>query len=152
MRVGVPKEIKTLEFRVGATPGVVQRLVRDLNRTYRNEPALWKLDADPTGFRWLEPDDAGFNVLVFLRLSDDERRPLVCACNLSPVPRAPYRVGLPRGGRWRELLNTDSERYGGSNIGNLGSVMAEPVPWHGESYSAELTLPPLAVVWLVPWD
>jgi 1,4-alpha-glucan branching enzyme len=130
----------------------IQRLVRDLNRAYRGEPALWKLDADPAGFRWLEPDDAGFNVLVFLRLSDDQRRPLVCACNLSPVPRAPYRVGLPRGGRWREIMNTDSDRYGGSNLGNLGSVMAEPVPWHGEPYSAELTLPPLAVVWLVPGD
>jgi len=130
----------------------VQRLVRDLNRTYRNEPALWQLDADPAGFRWLEPDDAGYNVLVFLRMSQDERRPLVCACNLSPVPRTPYRVGLPRGGRWREILNSDSERYGGSNVGNLGSVMAEPVPWHGEPYSAELTLPPLAVVWLVPGD
>jgi 1,4-alpha-glucan branching enzyme len=130
----------------------MQRLVRDLNRTYRSESALWRLDADPAGFRWLEPDDAGFNVLVFLRLGDDERRPLVCACNLSPVPRAPYRVGLPRGGRWREIMNTDSERYGGSNIGNLGSVTAEPVPWHGEPFSAELTLPPLAVVWLVPGD
>ena len=71
-------------------------------------------------------------------------------CNLSPVPRERYRIGLPRGGRWREAVNTDSEFYGGSGVGNYGGVDAEDVPWHGQPHSAEVTLPPLGVVWLVP--
>jgi 1,4-alpha-glucan branching enzyme len=70
--------------------------------------------------------------------------------NLTPVPRGPYRIGLPRAGAWREILNTDAEAYGGSNTGNYGVVDAEPVPWHGQPFSAELTLPPLGVLWLAP--
>ena len=83
-------------------------------------------------------------------MSDDGERALVCICNLSPVPREHYRVGLPHGGRWREALNTDSEHYGGSNVGNYGGVEAEESPWQGQPFSAELTLPPLGVVWLRP--
>jgi len=128
----------------------IQSLVRDLNTNYRAEPALWELDFDPAGFRWLEPNDAAANVLVFLRRSRDGERLVVCACNFSPVPRPAYRVGLPRAGRWRELVNTDSEFYGGSGVGNMGGVEAEERPWHEQPYSAELTLPPLGVVWLVP--
>jgi 1,4-alpha-glucan branching enzyme len=128
----------------------IQSLVRDLNTHYRAEPALWELDFDPAGFRWLEPNDAAANVLAFMRLSGGGARQLVCACNLSPVPRSGYRLGLPRGGRWRELVNTDSEFYGGSGVGNMGGVTAEEKPWHDQPYSAELTLPPLGVVWLVP--
>jgi 1,4-alpha-glucan branching enzyme len=75
---------------------------------------------------------------------------LACVCNLSPVPRPGYRVGLPRAGRWREALNTDSAYYGGSGVGNLGGVTAEAMPWHDQPFSAPLTLPPLAAVWLVP--
>jgi 1,4-alpha-glucan branching enzyme len=128
----------------------VQALVRDLNRHYRAEPALWELDFTPSGFRWLEPNDAASNVLAFLRLSRDGERVVVCACNFSPVPRPDYRIGLPRGGRWQELLNTDSEFYGGSGVGNLGGVAAEAKPWHEQPFSAEVTLPPLGVVWLAP--
>jgi 1,4-alpha-glucan branching enzyme len=128
----------------------IQALVRDLNTHYRAEPALWELDFDPAGFRWLEPNDAAANVLAFMRLSAEEERQLVCVCNLSPVPRYGYRLGLPRRGRWRELLNTDSEFYGGSGVGNMGGVTVEEKPWHDQPYSAELTLPPLGVVWLVP--
>jgi 1,4-alpha-glucan branching enzyme len=128
----------------------VQELVRDLNRLYRAEPALWEVDFEPTGFRWLEANDAAGNVLVFMRLARNGRRKLVCACNLSPVARTGYRVGFPEPGRWRELLNTDSGYYGGSGVGNLGGVVAEERPWHDEPYSAEVTLPPLGVVWLVP--
>ena len=80
----------------------------------------------------------------------DGERTLASVANFSPVPREQYRVGLPHGGRWREAINTDSELYGGSNIGNLGGVEAEPSPWQGQPYSAELTLPPLGVVWLLP--
>jgi 1,4-alpha-glucan branching enzyme len=130
----------------------VQALVRELNRVYRSEPALWDVDFDPAGFRWLEANDAAANVIAFARLSEDGARQLVCVCNLSPVPREGYRVGLPSPGRWREVLNTDSAYYGGADIGNLGGVSCEPQPWHDQPYSATLTLPPLAVVWLVPDD
>jgi 1,4-alpha-glucan branching enzyme len=128
----------------------IQSLVRDLNTHYRNEPALWEVDFDPAGFRWLEPNDAAANVLAFMRLSEGGERQLVCACNFSPVSRPDYRLGLPRAGRWRQLVNTDSELYGGSGIGNMGGVTADERPWHDQPYSAEVTLPPLGVVWLVP--
>ena len=129
----------------------VQSLVRDLNAHYRAEPALWEVDFDPAGFRWLEANDGDNNVLAFLRLSrDGERRPIVCVGNFSPVPRYGYRVGLPKGGTWRELVNTDSTLYGGSGVGNLGSVQAESKPWHDQPFSAEVTLPPLGVVWFRP--
>jgi 1,4-alpha-glucan branching enzyme len=128
----------------------VQSLVRDLNRLYRDEPALWEVDFEPAGFEWIEPNDASANFLAFARWSRDRERVVVCACNLSPVPRHGYRLGLPRAGRWREALNTDSEFYGGSNAGNVGGVVAEAHPWHEQPFSAEVTLPPLGVVWLVP--
>jgi 1,4-alpha-glucan branching enzyme len=126
-----------------------QRLVRDLNRVYREEPALWELDADGAGFRWLVVDDRDANVLAFARFSSGGRM-LVAAANLSPVPRVPYRMPMPAGGRWREILNTDAEAYGGGNVGNGGSVHAEDRPWGGESHSADVILPPLGVVWLTP--
>jgi 1,4-alpha-glucan branching enzyme len=128
----------------------MQALVRDLNRAYRAEPALWELDADPQGFWWLEPNDADNNVLAFARRSADGHRLLVFVANLSAVPRYGYRVGLPRAVRWREVLNTDSSFYGGSDVGNLGSVEPDPIPWHGQQVSAELTLPPLGGIWLAP--
>jgi 1,4-alpha-glucan branching enzyme len=128
----------------------IQDLVRDLNRRYREEPALWEVDFDPAGFRWLEANDADANIIAFLRLSRGGERPAVCVGNFSPVPRASYRVGLPRGGAWHELINTDDERYGGTGVGNPGEIVAEQKPWHEQPFSAELTLPPLGVVWLVP--
>ena len=128
----------------------VQALVRELNRVYRDTPALWEVDFSHEGFRWLEANDAQGNVLAFARLPRDGDRPLVCVCNLSPVPRREFRVGMPRPGRWVEALNTDSAYYGGSDVGNLGGIEAEGVPWHDQPYSAELTIPPLGVLWLVP--
>ncbi len=127
----------------------VQRLVRDLNHLYRDTPALWQLDAEPGGFRWLVVDDRDANVVAFARFARDGRA-LVAAANLSPVPRTAYRLPMPRPGRWRELLNTDSEAYGGANVGNGGSVWSEELPWGGEGSSAEVTIPPLGVVWLTP--
>jgi 1,4-alpha-glucan branching enzyme len=128
----------------------VHSLVRDLNAAYRAQPAIYELDDDPAGFRWLEANDAQNNVLAFARLDAQGERPVVCVLNLSPVPRYDYRVGMPVCCRWRELVNTDSAYYGGSGVGNLGSVQAEPVPWHEQPHSAKVTLPPLGAVWLVP--
>jgi 1,4-alpha-glucan branching enzyme len=128
----------------------IHALVRELNRIYRDERALWERDHDHSGFRWLEANDANGNVLAFARFGADTTRPLVCVCNLSPEVRREYRVGLPSPGRWLEVLNTDSTYYGGSDVGNLGGVKCEPHPWHDQPFSATMTLPPLAVVWLVP--
>jgi 1,4-alpha-glucan branching enzyme len=128
----------------------VQSLVRDLNRLYRSEPALYELDSDPAGFWWLEPNDADRNVLAFARQSRDGERVVVFVANLSPVVRSSYRLGLPRSTPWREALNTDSSYYGGGDVGNLGAVTPEPIPWHNQPFSAEVTLPPLAALWLVP--
>src|SRR5215218_8595747 len=113
----------------------VQQLVRDLNRVYRDEPALWEVDFSHEGFRWLEPNEAANNVLAFARLSENAERELVCVANLAPVPRSAYRLGLPRGGTWREVLNTDSAHYGGSGVGNDGGVVADGTPWHDQPYS-----------------
>jgi 1,4-alpha-glucan branching enzyme len=143
---------RSLDWHLLADPGHagVQALVRDLNRLYRDEPALWEVDFDPAGFQWLEPNDAAANVLAFARFSRDEERVLVCVCNFSPVPRAGYRLGLPRPGRWTELLNTDSSSYGGSDVGNRDGVEAAAVPWHEQPFSADVALPPLGVLWLTP--
>jgi 1,4-alpha-glucan branching enzyme len=128
----------------------MQSLVRDLNRAYRDEPALWELDSDPSGFWWLEPNDADNNIIAFARRSADGDRVVVFIANLSPTVHYGYRLGLPRSSRWREAVNTDSSYYGGSDVGNLGGVVPEPIPWHDQPFSAELTLPPLAALWLVP--
>jgi 1,4-alpha-glucan branching enzyme len=141
----------SLDWHLLGEPGHADmyRLVRDLNWTYRGTPALYEVDFDQRGFQWLDANDVARNIYGFLRFAADGRT-LACLCNLSPVPREDYRAGLPHGGRWREALNTDSEHYGGSNVGNWGGVDAEPHPWQGQPFSAELTLPPLGVVWLVP--
>jgi 1,4-alpha-glucan branching enzyme len=128
----------------------IQTLVRDLNRIYRGESALWSQDFAPEGFRWLEPNDAAGNVIAFVRASPGFERVLVCVVNSSPVVRGGYRIGLPRGGRWRELLNTDSHHYGGGDVGNNGTLEAEELPWSDQPHSVALTVPPLGVLWLVP--
>ncbi len=125
-------------------------LVRDLNVSYAEEPALWEVDFSHDGFLWLEPNDAGANALAFARRAADGERWLVCVANLSPIAREGYRLGLPAPGRWVEALNTDSTYYGGSGVGSLGAVTADGRPWHDQPQSAELTLPPLGVVWLRP--
>jgi 1,4-alpha-glucan branching enzyme len=128
----------------------VQALVRDLNHAYRATPALWERDQDGTAFWWLEPNDAEASVFAFARIGRDARKPLVFVANLTPVPRTGYRMGLPVPGRWIELVNTDAAHFGGSGQGNLGGVEAEDAPWMGQFHSAELTLPPLGALWLVP--
>ncbi|MCZ4501101.1 MAG: 1,4-alpha-glucan branching protein GlgB, partial [Marmoricola sp.] len=128
----------------------IQRLVRDLNHAYKAEPALWEQDFEPTGFYWIEANDAANNIVSFARRDREGGRVLVFVANLSPVPRYEYRLGLPRAGRWREALNTDSNFYGGTDTGNYGGVEAEPLGWMGQPYSAQISLPPLGAIWLVP--
>jgi 1,4-alpha-glucan branching enzyme len=123
-------------------------LVRDLNTVYKDTEALWSQDVDPAGFQWIDANDAGGNTLTFLRYGKDGQV-LACVANFSGQPHHEYRIGLPRGGRWRELINTDFEGYGGSGVGNLGGVEAVPETWHGQPWSATLTAPPLATVWFV---
>ena len=124
-------------------------LVGRLNRVYRAEPALWSLDSDPSGFTWLVRGDATNNVVAFLRWTPDGH-PIAVLANFSGVAVGPYRVGLPFAGEWDELLNTDAREYGGSGVGNLGVVTAAEQPSHGMPASTELTLPPLATLWLKP--
>ncbi|HET9484918.1 MAG TPA: 1,4-alpha-glucan branching enzyme, partial [Xanthomonadales bacterium] len=127
----------------------VQRLVADLNRLYRERRALHEGDCAQYGYRWIDCDDAAQSVLAWQRL-DRDGAPLVVVCNFTPAVRGDYRIGVPRAGIWREVLNTDSGIYGGSDVGNLGNVVAEQAPWHGEPCSVVLTLPPLAALVLEP--
>jgi 1,4-alpha-glucan branching enzyme len=127
----------------------VQRLVKDLNELYRKERALHELDCDPAGFEWVDFSDYEQSVISFLRRSRSGEIVLV-VLNFTPVPRYNYRVGVPKGGLWLEVFNSDSELYGGANIGNMGRVMTEDVPFHGRQYSLSLTLPPLGAVFLKP--
>ncbi|MEY9213627.1 1,4-alpha-glucan branching protein GlgB [Thermobifida halotolerans] len=127
----------------------VRRLVTDLNRTYRDTPALWTQDTVPDGFTWLDGGDAGGNTLSFLRWGDDGSV-LACLVNFSGGPYPERRVGLPRAGRWREILNTDAALYGGSGVSQPGIIEAtEDVPWNGQPASALVTYPPLGASWLV---
>ncbi len=127
----------------------VQRWVRDLNRLYRESAALHELDFNAAGFQWLDCDDADVSVIAFLRRGASDTVALI-ACNFTPVPRENYRIGVPRGGRWHERLNSDAADYGGSGQGNLGALDSEPVAAHGQSHSLLLRLPPLAIVILTP--
>ncbi len=124
----------------------VQRLVRDLNALLRAEPALHELDAEPSGMEWIDANDSDNSVLTWLRRSRNGKDVLAVACNFTPVPRSAYRVGVPRAGRWREVLNTDAREYGGSGLGNLGGQETTATPFHGRPQSLSLMLPPLAVV------
>jgi 1,4-alpha-glucan branching enzyme len=128
----------------------VAELVRDLNQRLRDEPAGYELDGDGKGFEWLQADSADANVYAFVRWSADRSRHLVCIANLSPVPREGYRLGMPGGGRYLELINSDAAQYGGSGLGNGGAVQAEDVPWDRQQHSARVTLPPLSTLWLKP--
>ena len=128
----------------------VARWLADLNAAYRAQRALHELDCDPQGFAWIDCNDAEGSTLSYARYARDRDDVVVVVCNFTPIPRSRYRLGLPRGGFWRELLNGDAREYGGSGVGNLGGVHAEEVPWHGQPCSAEMTLPPLAVVVLAP--
>jgi 1,4-alpha-glucan branching enzyme len=122
-------------------------LVRDLNRLYKEQPALYEADVEPAGFEWIDADNASENVVAFARVAPAAGRRLVCVCNLSPVPRPGYRLGLPLPGDYRQILNTDAPLYGGSNFATSESITAGPQPWHGQTHSATINLPPLSTMW-----
>jgi 1,4-alpha-glucan branching enzyme len=126
----------------------VQRLVRDLNHIYVAEPALHRLDANPDGFRWIIGDDRSNSVFAFLRRDVSGERSVLVICNMTPVPRRDYHVGVPHGGAWREIFNSDSGFYGGSNIGNAGRVDTLAIGAHGQPQSLALVLPPLSTIFL----
>ena len=143
-------EAHSLDWHLLDDPGNagVQRLMRDLNHIYRAQGALWERDNTPEGFRWIDAGNADQNVISFLRVDAAGRASVACIANLSPAVHHGFRVGLPQAGPWRELLNTDAVDYGGSGVGNQGTVDAAEGTWHGQPCSALLTLPPLAVLWL----
>ncbi|MGI9118561.1 MAG: 1,4-alpha-glucan branching protein GlgB [Acidimicrobiales bacterium] len=148
---------RSLDWHLLDDPGHagVQALVADLNRLHRSEPALWSGDFEAAGFRWIDANDADQSCYSFLRLpvgDDVGGRPVACLANFTPVPRYGYRVGLPSGGRWEVLLNTDADCFNGSGV-EVGPVLeAEALSWHGEDHSVVLTLPPLGVIWLAPLE
>jgi 1,4-alpha-glucan branching enzyme len=127
----------------------LQRMVRDLNRLYRALPALHDLDFEPEGFRWIDCHDADQSVLSFVRRARNGSQ-VVVVLNFTPVVRRRYRIGVPCGGQYAEILNTDSTFYGGSNTGNAGGLTATAKPWMGFACSLELTLPPLGALILEP--
>ncbi len=129
----------------------VDKLLKTLNLLYKERPALWEQDFEWTGFSWIDANDTDQSVLSFLRYPADRDAgpPMACIANLTPVVREGYRIGVPRGGWWREVLNTDATDFWGSGVVN-GGAMADGYAWHGQDQSLALTLPPLAVVWLEP--
>ena len=144
-------EARSLDWWLQDDPGHlgVQRLVSDLNALYREHPQLWERDFDGAGFEWLDADDGAGNTVSFVR-RDAAGRPLVAVVNFAGLPHEGYRVALPQGGTWRQLVSTDDVAYGGSGVTNTGPVVAEDVPWHGRPASVALRVPPLGALWLVP--
>ncbi len=128
----------------------MQKWVEMLNRSYRTEPALHVLDNEAAGFEWIDCCDTAASVLSLLRKGQSSNDVVLVVGNFTPVPRAAYRIGVPFGGYWRELLNSDAQEYGGSGMGNMGGVQADAISAHGRPYSINLTLPPLAVLFLKP--
>ena len=136
-----------LDWRLLAMPkhAGLRRLVQHLNHLYKSEPAFWEQDEGHEGFEWLDFHDADHCVLAFLRKAQSGP-PLVFVVNAAPVPWYAYRIGVPGAGWYQEILNSDAELYGGSNLGNCGGVHADPISWQGQSHSLSITLPALATV------
>ena len=128
----------------------ILKLVRELNRLYRTQPALHELEHEPAGFTWLDADDATNSVLSFFRRGHDGSAPLLAVLNCTPVPREAYELGVPAEGAWLELLNTDSGHFGGSGLGNLGRVETVARPSRDQPHTLSLTLPPLAALLFEP--
>jgi 1,4-alpha-glucan branching enzyme len=145
-------EAATVEWSLEDSPPHrgIQRLAADLNRLHTSEPPLYEVDFGGAGFEWIEANDAAASVLTFMRRARNPEDFIVAVCNFTPVLREEYRVGVPRPGFYREILNTDSRYYEGSDAGNDGGVNAEPIPWNDRPYSIKLRLPPLAVMYFKP--
>jgi len=126
----------------------IMRWVQDLNRLYNSEPALYEVDFHYSGFEWIDFQDSASSVISFERKAKDGHEPVIVVCNFTPVPRMGYRVGVPKAGTYKELLNSDAAVYGGSNMGNTGEVRADPIPVHGRDHSLALTIPPLGALFL----
>jgi 1,4-alpha-glucan branching enzyme len=124
----------------------MQKWLKDLNALYASEPAMHELNCSPDGFEWVDANDSQQSVTAFLRKGSKPGDTVLVVCNFTPVPRSGYRVGVPRGGFWKEMLNSDATAYWGGGIGNLGGMDADAIPAHGRQYSLNLTLPPLGVV------
>jgi len=124
----------------------LQRWVRDLNAFYRSQPALYEKDFTPEGFEWVDFKDTDNSVISYLRKGVNPDDPVLGVCNFTPVPRQGYRIGVPREGFWREMLNSDAPEYGGSGWGNFGGVSADPIPSHGKSHSLSISIPPLSIL------
>jgi 1,4-alpha-glucan branching enzyme len=125
----------------------VDVLIKDLNRLYAKHAELWEGDTDASGFSWIEVDNAAENVIAFRRIAPSTGREIICVGNFSPIVREAHRLGLPRKGSYKQILNTDHEKYCGGGFGVVKSIRAQKTPWHGLDYSAEVTLPPLSVMW-----
>jgi 1,4-alpha-glucan branching enzyme len=125
----------------------VQHMLRDINRLYLKQPALWEADGESAGFEWIEVDNASQNVIAFRRIAPASGKEIIFVGNFSPLVLETYRLGLPRTGKYKQLLNTDAEVYGGDGVGVVQSITAEKVSSHDLDYSAEMTLPPLATIW-----
>jgi 1,4-alpha-glucan branching enzyme len=142
-------ETESLDWHLLETPvhQGVQALIRDLNKLYRKHGELWEADTEPSGFAWIEVDNVSENVVAFRRIAPSTGKEIICVGNFSPVVREGHRLGLPRAGTYKQLLNTDHEKYCGGGFGVVKSIKAEKVPAHGLEYSAEICLPPLATMW-----
>ena len=126
----------------------VQKLIRDLNRWYLDRDALWTADGEAAGFEWIDVDNAAQNILAFIRRSPQSEKELICVANFSAVRQEAYRLGVPREGHYKFLVNTDEEEYGGRSGSAIRDLDSEPVASHGRAHSVQIDLPPLTTVWL----
>jgi 1,4-alpha-glucan branching enzyme len=126
----------------------IQKLVRNLNRLYLDRDALWHADGEAAGFDWIDVDNAAENIVAFVRRSPPSEKELVCVGNFSAVPRSGYRLGVPREGHYRVLVNTDEDEYGGRSSSPVLILTSESVASHGRAHSVQIDLPPLTTVWL----
>jgi 1,4-alpha-glucan branching enzyme len=128
----------------------LQKFVMDLNRIYQSEPALYEEDFHYQGFEWIDFRDSDNSIISFMRKAKDHDDLLIIVCNFTPLPRPGYRIGVTKNSYYKEILNSDSQIYWGSNMGNAGGVNADKFPWHAKPYSINITIPPLSVVILKP--
>jgi 1,4-alpha-glucan branching enzyme len=128
----------------------LKQYVADLNRLYLSEPALHEIDTSWEGFAWIDLQDVDNSIISFRRMAQDPEEFIIVVCNFTPMPRLGYRVGLPQGGSYVEIFNSDWPQYGGSGVGNPGDRQADDIPWQSGSHSIQLDLPPLGVIYLKP--